>query len=246
MATPLTKKLQIKPGQRILLLNPPADYLQTLGELPTGVQLVAGNGSPADLVQLFVASSQELAQHLPTALAALHPDTIFWICYPKLTAKIKSDLTRDEGWLPVGQAGYEGVAQVAIDETWSALRFKPAERTSIPDVVAAQYSGAKAHLRPIYDKLAAAAHQLGDDVEFGPRKTYVALHRGKQFAVIQPSTNSRVDLGLRLKDTPFTERLLPSTNVGGGSLTHKVALTTPDDVDEEVLAWLKAAYEGVA
>lgn len=246
MATPLTKKLQIKPGHRIRLINAPADYLQTLGERPPDTQLI--ESGPADFVQLFVASSQELTQHLPTALAALQPNTIFWICYPKLTAKIKSDLTRDEGWLPLGQAGYEGVAQVAIDDTWSALRFKPAERTSIPDVVAAQYSGAKAHLRPVYDKLAEAASQLGDDVEFGPRKTYVALHRGKQFAVIQPTTNTRVDFGLRLKGIPLpaSQRLEPATNVGGGSITHKIALTTADQIDEEVRSLLQTAYDAIA
>jgi predicted transport protein len=244
MATPLIKKLQIKPGQRILLLNAPDGYHEELGELPPGVEQV--KSGPADLVQLFVASGQELKQLLPTALASVQPHTIFWICYPKLSGKIKSDLTRDEGWLPVGQAGYEGVAQVAVNDTWSALRFKPSERTSIPDVVAAQYAGARAALRPIYDKLAAAARNLGDDVDFGPRKTYVALHRKNQFAVIQPSTNSRVDLGLRLKNPPTSDRLLPATNVGGGSITHRVALTAPDQIDAEVLSWLKAAYDDMA
>lgn len=242
--TPLSKKLRIQPGQRILLLNAPAGFADELGELPAGTELIETPG-PADLILLFTASSQELSRLLPTAMAALQPNAIFWIAYPKRSAGVESDLTRDEGWQPLADVGYEGVAQVAINDTWTALRYKPAERTSVPDVVEAQYSGAKAALRPIYDRLAEAIHQLGDDVDFGPRKTYVAIHRKNQFAIIQASTNSRVDLGLRLKGMAATERLVPAGNFGSGSITHKISLTSLDQIDAELLAWLKAAYNAV-
>ena len=73
-----------------------------------------------------------------------------------------------------------------------------AEQRGDDELVEAQYAGAKAGLRPVYDALVAAARALGDDVAVEPRRTYVTLARGRQFAVVQPSTRTRVDLGLRL------------------------------------------------
>jgi hypothetical protein len=83
------------------------------------------------------------------------------------------------------------------------------------------------------------------------RKTYVAFVRGKQFAVVQPTTNTRVDVGVRLTGLKLPGmaaggRLEPSANVGGGAITHKVALTSPDQVDDELIGWLRAAYEGTS
>ena len=154
-----------------------------------------------------------------------------------------TDLTRDEGWQLTTQAGYRPIRQIAIDATWSALRFRPS--VPEPDLIDAQYSGGKAHLRPIYDRLLALAQQLGPDVTVGPRKTYVALARGKQFCVLQPTTQTRLDVGLKLPDTAVTPRLVEAGNVGGGSITHKVAVTSLDDIDDELITWLKTAYEGV-
>jgi len=107
----------------------------------------------------------------------------------------------------------------------------------------AQYAGPKAALRPIYEALTEAAGELGSDVGLGFRKTYVSLARQHQFALIQPSTRTRVDLGLRLPDVAPTERLEPAGSFGSGSVTHRVRLASVEEVDAEVREWLRAAYE---
>ena len=110
------------------------------------------------------------------------------------------------------------------------------------DLVAAQYAGGKAGLKPIYDAVITAVSQFGSDVEIAPKKSYVSLRRNKQFAIVKPSTKTRVDLGLNLKGTEPTDRL-ETDKVFGGMCSHRVQLTSADLVDAEVIAWLQAAYE---
>ena len=123
----LIKKLQLKPGLRALFLNAPEGYVASLGPLPDGVTLVDGPAGTLDFVQLFVRDSVELAKYAPAALAAIKRDGVFWISYPKKSSGVVSDLTRDEGWAPITAAGLRPVTQIAIDETWSALRWRPIE-----------------------------------------------------------------------------------------------------------------------
>ncbi|WP_375207230.1 DUF4287 domain-containing protein [Hyphococcus sp.] len=108
-------------------------------------------------------------------------------------------------------------------------------------LVAAQYAGAKADLKPIYDVLIKAATSLGKDVEISPKKTYVSLRRNKQFALVQPSTKTRVDLGINLKDEPAKGRLEKSGSFNA-MVSHRVKLEKPTDIDKDVKAWLKKAY----
>ncbi len=108
-------------------------------------------------------------------------------------------------------------------------------------LVDAQYAGAKAGLRPIYDALLAAVNKFGKDIEVAPKKAYVSLRRNKQFAIIQPSTSTRVDVGINLKDEKPTERLEPSGSFNA-MVSHRVRLAKPSDVDAELLGWLKKAY----
>jgi hypothetical protein len=110
-------------------------------------------------------------------------------------------------------------------------------------LVAAMYAGKKAALRPVHDAALAAARKLGKDVAPSARKTYVSLVRKRQFAAIQPSAADRVDLGLVLPGVRAQGRLEATTAVGGGRVTHRIALRAPSDVDAEVRRWLKAAYE---
>jgi len=98
-------------------------------------------------------------------------------------------------------------------------------------------------LRPCYDRRFAAISALGEDVEPGPRGTYVSFGRPKQFALVQPSTRTRVDLGLRLPGVAAGDRLLDAGSFGSGNITHKVGLSSPEQVDAEVEAWLRAAYD---
>jgi hypothetical protein len=123
----LTKKLQIKPGQRVLFLRPPQGYVESLGPLPDGVTVVDGPPGTLDFVQFFVRDRVELAKYAPVALAAIRPDGVLWIAYPKQSSRVKRDITRDRGWEPVTAAGLRPVTQIAIDETWSALRWLPIE-----------------------------------------------------------------------------------------------------------------------
>ena len=86
-------------------------------------------------------------------------------------------------------------------------------------------------------------NRSGGDVRIEPRQTYVAFARAKQFALVQPSTKTRVDLGLVLPGVAPSERLAASTNFGSGSINRRVALAAPADIDDEVEGWLRQAYE---
>ncbi len=110
------------------------------------------------------------------------------------------------------------------------------------DLVAAQYAGAKADLKPIYDAVIKAVETIGKDVEIAPKKTYVSLRRSKQFALVQPSTKTRVDLGINLKDEAASGRLEASGSFNA-MVSHRIRLEKPGDVDKDVKAWLKKAYQ---
>ena len=110
--------------------------------------------------------------------------------------------------------------------------------TAEADLVAAQYAGKKAHLKPIHDAVVKFAKSLGKDVELAPKKTSVSLRRKKQFALITPATQSRVDLGLALKGDKPTGRL----EKGDAMCSHRVRLESVKDFDAEVKAWMKDAY----
>jgi predicted transport protein len=110
------------------------------------------------------------------------------------------------------------------------------------DLVEAQFAGAKEALRPIYDTLLSAVNNFGTDVEIAPKKTYVSLRRSKQFAIVKPATKSRVDLGLNLKGVAETERL-SGGNAFGGMCSHLVQLSETAEVDDQVIGWLKQAYD---
>lgn len=108
-------------------------------------------------------------------------------------------------------------------------------------VVAELYSGPKAALRPIHDKLMAEISAFGD-FEISPKKTYLSLRRKKQFAMIGPATNTRVEVGLNMKDVAATERLqqLPPK----GMCDYKVRLGDPTEVDAELIGWIRQAFAG--
>lgn len=106
--------------------------------------------------------------------------------------------------------------------------------------VAAYYEGPKASLRPIHDRLMAAIASFGD-FESAPKKTYVSLRRRKQFATIGPATQTRVEVGLNMTGVPATDRLVALPP--GGMCNYKVRLASADEVDAELLAWIRKAYD---
>jgi hypothetical protein len=127
--TSLAKKVGIKPGQRLLLLHAPDGFRARLDPLPDGVELVEADEQPPegsfDAILLFVENKAALDRLAPSAITALRPGGLLWIAYPKKSAKTGADITRDEGWDVIVAAGLRPVTQIAIDETWSALRFRP-------------------------------------------------------------------------------------------------------------------------
>jgi len=101
----------------------------------------------------------------------------------------------------------------------------------------------KEPIRPIFTRLTLEIEELGDDVKVEPRQTYVAFSRVRQFAVLQPSTATRLDVGLVLPDADETQRLRPAGSFGSGRISHRVSLAHEDEVDAELIAWLRDAYE---
>lgn len=103
------------------------------------------------------------------------------------------------------------------------------------------YSGPKAHLRPIHEKLMKEIVKFGE-FDVAPKKGYVSLRRKKQFAMIGPKTNTRFEVGINAKGLKKNLRLLEQPK--GSMCNYIVNLTNPDDVDSELIEWLKSAYEG--
>jgi len=110
------------------------------------------------------------------------------------------------------------------------------------DLVAAQYAGDKSALKPIYDRLAQAIGKFGSDVEIAPKKTYVSLRRKKQFALIQPTTKTRLDVGINLKGKAPAGRLEASGSFNA-MVSHRVKLESVADANAELIGWLKEAYK---
>lgn len=109
-----------------------------------------------------------------------------------------------------------------------------------------QYSGPKANLRPIYDRLLKLGKSMGEDVKACPGKTIVPLYREHVFAQIKPTTNTRIDMGFALAKY---KGKLPKRLIDTGGLakkdriTHRIELTRVDQIDDDVKKWLKTAYE---
>ena len=116
-----------------------------------------------------------------------------------------------------------------------------AKGASTDDVVDEIYSGAKADLRPIHDRLMEAINQFGE-FEVVPKKGYVSLRRKRQFAMIGPATKTRVEVGINSKTLETTDRLLSMPL--GGMCQFKVNVTDASQVDAELIAWVKQAYDG--
>ena len=106
------------------------------------------------------------------------------------------------------------------------------------------FSGGKAHLRPVYDALLKVGLKTGKEAKACPCTTIVPLYRNHVFAQIKPATQTRMDMGFALGDMKPTGRLI---DTGGFAkkdrITHRIAISSLDDIDEEVKHWLKIAYD---
>jgi hypothetical protein len=128
MSGDLARKLQIRSGSRTLVINPPDGYLDVLSPLPAGASLAASGDGPFDVVQLFARNRSELDAAIGQAIATAGEDGILWVSYPKLASGSASDLSRQAVWDALVGTGWEPVTQVAVDDTWSALRIRPSQK----------------------------------------------------------------------------------------------------------------------
>jgi Domain of unknown function (DUF5655)/Domain of unknown function (DUF4287) len=112
------------------------------------------------------------------------------------------------------------------------------------EFVKKMYSGPKEALLPIFEELLALGRGLGGDVKVCPCQTIVPLYRKHVFAQIKPTTRTRIDLGLALKDTKVPKRLIDTGGLAKKDrITHRIEITSVKDIDAEVKKWLKVAYE---
>lgn len=112
--------------------------------------------------------------------------------------------------------------------------------SSIHAVLDEIYSGPKSNLRPIHERLMAMIEEFGE-FEIAPKKGYVSLRRKKQFAMLGPATKTRFEVGLNIKNLPAHARLVVMPP--GGMCNYKVNLTDASEVDNELIAWIRQAYE---
>lgn len=108
------------------------------------------------------------------------------------------------------------------------------------DLIIKQYQG-KEHLKPVYDRLLTAILAFGDDIEIAPKIAYVSLKRKKQFATLVPATKTRFEVGINLKGHLPQGKL--EAEKPNAMCSHKISLAGLDDIDHEVIRWIKTAYE---
>lgn len=109
------------------------------------------------------------------------------------------------------------------------------------DLVTEQYKG-KENLKPWYDKIMADIKKFGSDVELAPKKAYVSVRRKKQFAIIQPSTKDRLDVGLNIKGVEPSGNVLASGS-WNAMCTHRIKVEDEKMINKDLISWIKKAYD---
>jgi hypothetical protein len=128
--TSVFKKMNVKDQKTLTVLNHPSSFEGYIQDMKsTGQKIISTLGpAPVTWILIFVTSKNDVSRLMPRVNELMEEDAMLWFAYPKKSSKkFSSDLTRDDGWEPLGQHGWEGVRQVAIDEDWSALRFRRVE-----------------------------------------------------------------------------------------------------------------------
>lgn len=124
---PVYEKLRLNGESRVVVLNSPGEYEDLIGGLPEGAVILDEPVEGAEFVHLFVSDRAELESYIDQALSTVEYDGLLWISYPKGSSKVETDINRDVLWESMKAKGIRPVMQISIDETWSALRFRPAE-----------------------------------------------------------------------------------------------------------------------
>lgn len=124
-ASGLARKFGIKPGMNILVQDAPTNFLELLGPLPDDTKLLKTASGETDCVIAFVRNQADVRVTAPKTLKSIGDKTLLWFAYPKKSGPLQSDLSRDNGWEPVFHAGFDSVAQISIDPSWTGFRFRP-------------------------------------------------------------------------------------------------------------------------
>ena len=161
-----------------------------------------------------------------------------WVEVVKVSGIDPLDQKSVRNWLK-SEHGILQNSQWAIAD--AAARAAGWVRPSVEGYIDAQYQGEKAVLRPIFDALREIIEGLGEDVAVEGRGGYTPFVRKRQFIAVQASSKTRVDLGLRFKEAP--ESALLSTSSLPGQSTHKVGLSSVEDITDEVVGLIRLAYE---
>ena len=155
-------------------------------------------------------------------------------CYLTKHGEIRDYLKRELG------LGH-GDANALVHAVLQSDGQRAAEGKSTDQVLDEIYTGGKAHMRPIHEKLMKEINKFGE-FEIAPKKGYVSLRRKKQFVMIGPKTNTRFEVGINARNLEKNARLLEQSK--GSMCNYIVNLTDEKDVDAELIAWIKSAYEG--
>jgi hypothetical protein len=127
MPTSLQQKLQLKPGQTVVILNAPPGYADKLMAELKEIVVTTESKENAQAVILFVNSLAEAKSMASEAIRTVKAGGLVWIAYPKGTSKVKADVNRDSLWEAVKVTGWRPVRLIALDDTWSVMRIKPEE-----------------------------------------------------------------------------------------------------------------------
>ena len=126
MKNPVARKLGMNPGMRALIIAPPPGYLKLLAPLPDGLTVSSRADGKYPFVQVFATRLSEISRIAQKLSKHAAPNALVWISYPKKTSRTGGDLSRDLIREAMSVTGWRTVSIVAIDEVWSALRFRPA------------------------------------------------------------------------------------------------------------------------
>lgn len=144
-------------------------------------------------------------------------------------------------WLKTEQGLTHGYANLVAHSTFKSDAVSQVAAGT--DLIAPMFEGDKAVLRPTYDALLKAIRSFGSDIEEVPKKGYLSVRRKTQFATLHPSTKTRFDVGLKLKGVAPAGRL-EAAGSWNAMVSHRVRLESEKEVDPQLIAWLRQAYDG--
>lgn len=134
MENSLLKKLQVKEGSTVLIINSPDNYLSFLEPIPNTVKIAFSAEGEYDVIQLFIYNSSQLKEELDWLIKHLKSKGVLWITYPKKSSGIVSDLSMMSSWDELEKYNLKPVAAIAINKDWTGIRVKPADEVKLSSV----------------------------------------------------------------------------------------------------------------